>query len=263
MNGVDFLKQNIFTRIFPFIVKKPLLEEISEKQDMIKGIEELSETTVKEVMVPRIDVEFVSIDYASTALLISISELGFSRYPVYKDTIDNVIGILYVKDILKNSGSLPEFFVKDIIRKPFFVPDSKKLDDLLKEFKRRKVHIAVAIDEYGGVSGIICMEDILEVIVGDIQDEFDDEKEDFVKLGNGIYLCEARAQIDEINETLGIELPDDDFETIGGFVFELFGRIPETLEKISFKTNTGNIDFIVQDIEGHKINTIKIVMRNN
>ena len=257
------MKQNIFTKMFSFIVKKPLLEEISEKQDMIKGIEELSETTVKEVMVPRIDVQFVSIDDASTALLTSISELGFSRYPVYKDTIDNVIGILYVKDILKNSGSLPEFSVKDIIRKPFFVPDSKKLDDLLKEFKRRKVHIAVAIDEYGGVSGIICMEDILEVIVGDIQDEFDDEKEDFVKLGNGIYLCEARAQIDELNETLGIELPDDDFETIGGFVFELFGRIPETLEKISFKTNTGNIDFIVQDIEGHKINTIKLVIGNN
>jgi len=257
------LKQIIFTKKFPFIVKKPLPEELSEKQDMIEGIEELSETTVKEVMVPRIDVEFVSIDDTSVSLLTSISELGFSRYPVYKDTIDNVIGILYVKDILTNSKNLPEFCVKDIIRKPFFVPDSKKLDVLLKEFKRRKVHIAVAIDEYGGVSGIICMEDILEVIVGDIQDEFDDEKEDFVKLGNGIYLCEARAQIDEINETLGIELPDENFETLGGFVFELFGRIPETLEKISYKTDTADIDFIVQDIEGHKINTIKIVMRNN
>lgn len=257
------MKQIIFTKKFPFIVKKPLPEELSEKQDMIEGIEELSETTVKEVMVPRIDVEFVSIDDTSVSLLTSISELGFSRYPVYKDTIDNVIGILYVKDILTNSKNLPEFCVKDIIRKPFFVPDSKKLDVLLKEFKRRKVHIAVAIDEYGGVSGIICMEDILEVIVGDIQDEFDDEKEDFVKLGNGIYLCEARAQIDEINETLGIELPDENFETLGGFVFELFGRIPETLEKISYKTDTADIDFIVQDIEGHKINTIKIVMRNN
>jgi len=257
------LKQNIFSKIFTFIVRKPLPEEISEKQDMIKGVEELSETTVKEVMVPRINVEFVSIDDTSASLLNPILELGFSRYPVYKDTIDNVIGILYVKDILTKSETLPEFYVKDIIRKPFFVPDSKKLDDLLKEFKRRKVHIAVAIDEYGGVSGIICMEDILEVIVGDIQDEFDDEKEDFIKLGNGIYLCEARAQIDEINETLGIELPDDDFETLGGFVFELFGRIPETLEKISFKTDTNNIDFIVQDIEGHKINTIKIVIRNN
>ncbi len=242
------MKQNIFTKIFPFIVKNSLPEEISEKQNMIKGIEELSRTTVKEVMVPRIDVEFVSIDDTTDSLLSAISEMGFSRYPVYKDTIDNVIGILYVKDILINSGTLPDFSIKDIIRKPFFVPDSKKLDDLLKEFKRRKVHIAMAIDEYGGVSGIICMEDILEVIVGDIQDEFDDEKEDFVKLGNGIYLCEARAQIDEINETLGIELPDDDFETLGGFVFELFGRIPETLEKISLKTNSGNIDFIVQDI---------------
>ncbi|MCK5154789.1 MAG: HlyC/CorC family transporter [Spirochaetales bacterium] len=230
---------------------------------MIEGIEELSETTVKEVMIPRIDVEFISIGDDNSSLLLSISELGFSRYPVYKETIDNVIGILYVKDLIKNVETLPVFSVKNIIRKPFFVPDSKKLDDLLREFKRRKVHIAVAIDEYGGVSGIICLEDILEVIVGDIQDEFDDEKEDFVELGKGIYLCEARVQIDELNESLGLELPDEDFETLGGFVFELFGKIPESLEKISFKTDTADVDFIVQDIEGHKINTIKIIIRNN
>ena len=257
------MKQNIFAKIFPFLQRKNFSEDVSEKQDMIEGIEELSETTVKEVMVPRIDVEFVSIDEDTDSLLLSISELGFSRYPVYKETIDNVIGILYVKDLLKNVEKLPLFSVKNISRKPFFVPDSKKLDDLLKEFKRRKVHIAVAIDEYGGVSGIICLEDILEVIVGDIQDEFDDEKEDFIELGKDMYLCEARAQIDEINESLGIELPDDDFETLGGFVFELFGKIPESLEKVSFKTDTTDVDFIVQDIEGHKINTIKIVIRNN
>jgi len=229
---------------------------------MIEGIEELSQTTVKEVMVPRIDVEFISHDAASGPLLKTISDLGYSRYPVYKDTIDNVIGILYVKDILKEASNLSSLSVKKISRKPFFVPDSKKLDDLLREFKRRKVHIAVAIDEYGGVSGIICLEDILEVIVGDIQDEFDDEKADFTELGKGIFLCDARTQIDELNEALGLGLPDEDFETLGGFVFELFGRIPESLEKTTCSTAAGDVDFIVQDIEGHKINTIKLVMRN-
>jgi len=234
----------------------------AEKLEMIEGIEELSQTTVKEAMVPRIDVEFIAHDAASGPLLATVAEQGYSRYPVYKDTIDNVIGILYVKDILKEVEHLQTLSVKKISRKPFFVPDSKKLDELLKEFKRRKVHIAVAIDEYGGVSGIICLEDIIEIIVGDIQDEFDDEKADFTELGKGIYLCDARTQIDELNDALGIALPDEDFETLGGFVFELFGKIPDSLEKISYETAAGIIDFIVQDIEGHKINTIKLVLRN-
>lgn len=253
---------HFFSSIASFFHKPVSPDETTEKQEMIEGIEELSQTTVKEVMVPRIDVEFISHDAASGPLLKTISDLGYSRYPVYKDTIDNVIGILYVKDILKEASNLSSLSVKRISRKPFFVPDSKKLDDLLREFKRRKVHIAVAIDEYGGVSGIICLEDILEVIVGDIQDEFDDEKADFTELGKGIFLCDARTQIDELNEALGLGLPDEDFETLGGFVFELFGRIPESLEKTTCSTAAGDVDFIVQDIEGHKINTIKLVMRN-
>ncbi len=257
---MQFLR--FFTNIAALFHKPAHPDKTTEKQEMIEGIEELSQTTVKEVMVPRIDVEFISHDAASGPLLKTISELGYSRYPVYKDTIDNVIGILYVKDILKETANLSGLSVKKIARKPFFVPDSKKLDDLLREFKRRKVHIAVAIDEYGGVSGIICLEDILEVIVGDIQDEFDDEKADFTELGKGIYLCDARSQIDELNEALGLGLSDEDFETLGGFVFELFGRIPESLEKVTCPTAAGDVDFIVQDIEGHKINTIKLVMRN-
>ena len=148
------------------------------------------------------------------------------------------------------------FSVKEIMRKPYFVPDSKRLDALLKEFKRRKIHIAVAVDEYGGISGIISLEDILELIVGDIQDEFDDEKDDIVKINEGIYICDARTTIDELNETLNVKLPDEDFETLGGFLFELFGKIPENLEKISYE----NLDFIVQSIDGHKINSVKLVI---
>lgn len=229
---------------------------------MIQGIEELSMTTVKEVMVPRIDVAFISQDMDIEEFLAATHELGYSRYPLYKGTIDNVTGVVYVKDLLKYDQNSSTVSLKSIGRKPFFVPDSKKLDDLLREFKRRKIHIAMAIDEYGGVSGIVCLEDILEVIVGDIQDEFDDEQEDYTELGTGIYLCDARTTIDDLNDDFSLGLPDEDFETLGGFVFELFGKIPETLEKVSFKTDEATLDFIVQDIEGHKINTIKIIVRN-
>lgn len=230
----------------------------SEKLDMIQGIEELSQTTVKEMMVPRIDVTFVSADMDLDSVVSIITEMGYSRYPVYTDTIDNVIGMIYAKDILTYCQKKKEFSVGSIMRKAYFVPDSKKLDQLLREFKRRRIHIAIAVDEYGGVSGVICLEDILEMIVGDIQDEFDNETEDIVKLAPNSYLCDARAPIDEINEALGLQLPDEDFETIGGFVFEQFGKIPENLESIQYE----NIEFVVQSISGHKINTVKLSIKD-
>jgi CBS domain containing-hemolysin-like protein len=232
---------------------------VEERRSMIEGIDELAETTVKEVMVPRIDVEFISDSISFDDLKAVIAEQGFSRYPVYTETIDNVVGILYVKDLLCNELN-GTFDVRRSMRKPYFVPDTKRLDELLREFKKRRVHIAIAIDEYGGVSGIVSMEDILEVIVGDIQDEFDDdEDDDIIEMGDGIYLCEARAAIDEVNERLHLTLPEDDFETLGGFVFEQFGRIPLNQEKVTYE----GIDFVVQEIEGHKINRVKIVMKRS
>ena len=224
---------------------------------MMEGIEELAETTVKEVMVPRIDVQFVQDTISFDELKVVIADQGFSRYPVYTDTIDNVIGILYVKDLLSRLDE-EHFDLKRSMRKPYFVPETKRLDELLREFKKRRVHIAVAIDEYGGVSGIVSMEDILEVIVGDIQDEFDDdEDDDIIEMGDGIFLCDARTSIDEVNERLELTLPEDDFETLGGFVFEQFGRIPVNQEKVTYE----GMDFVVQEIEGHKINRVKIVMK--
>jgi CBS domain containing-hemolysin-like protein len=232
---------------------------VEERRSMIEGIDELAETTVKEVMVPRIDVEFISDSISFDDLKAVIAEQGFSRYPVYTETIDNVVGILYVKDLLCNELN-GTFDVRRSMRKPYFVPDTKRLDELLREFKKRRVHIAIAIDEYGGVSGIVSMEDILEVIVGDIQDEFDDdEDDDIIEMGDGIYLCDARAAIDEVNERLHLTLPEDDFETLGGFVFEQFGRIPLNQEKVTYE----GIDFVVQEIEGHKINRVKIVMKRS
>lgn len=228
-----------------------------QEKDMIRGIVQLAETAVKEVLVPRIDVVFLSADTPVNEMLDTITSCGHSRVPVFEDTIDNVIGILYVKDLLKFMQKNEEINLKEIIRTPYFVPESKHLDTLLKEFQRRRVHIAVAVDEYGGVSGIVCLEDIIEEIVGDIQDEFDNEVEDILEIGDGVYLCDARVGIADLNEQIGLALPEEEFDTLGGFVFDLFGKIPVKFEKVMYQET----DFIIQDMDGHKIKTVKLVRK--
>jgi CBS domain containing-hemolysin-like protein len=228
-----------------------------DARDMIKGIVELSQTTVKEVMVPRIDVVFLSKDIALAEMFKMIITCGHSRFPVYEDTIDNVIGILYAKDLLKYLTDKKDIEIGEILRKPYFIPESKRLDTLLREFKRRHVHIAVSVDEYGGVSGIVCLEDIIEEIVGDIQDEFDNEVEDILQIDDKSYLCDGRVDIEDLNEELKLNIPEEDFDTLGGFVFDLFGKIPVKNEKVS----SNDVDFIIQDMDGHKIKTVKIVLK--
>lgn len=226
---------------------------------MIEGIHGLAETTVKEVMVPRIDSVFLGLHMSNEELIARISETGHSRFPVYKDTIDNVIGLLYAKDLLQFLTNGQTLSVERIVRKPFFVPESKRLDSLLREMQRRHVHIAVAVDEYGGVSGLVCLEDIIEEIVGDIQDEFDNEREDVLEIGDNSFLCDARVNLEELEERLGTSLPNEDYDTLGGFVFDLFGKIPVRYEKVHYR----NLDFIIQEMEAHKIRTVKVVVRHD
>jgi CBS domain containing-hemolysin-like protein len=227
-----------------------------ETQKMIEGVYALAETTVREVMVPRIDSVFLGLDMDTSDLVARISDTGHSRFPVYKDTIDNVVGMLYAKDLLQYLTNGQEIRIDQILRNSFFVPESKRLDALLREMKRRRVHIAVAVDEYGGVSGLVCLEDIIEEIVGDIQDEFDNEREDILEIGPNAYLCDARVNLEDLQEKIARPLPDDDYDTLGGFVFDLFGKIPVKFEKVSWN----NLDFIVQDMEGHKIRSVKLVV---
>ena len=230
-----------------------------DKKDMIRGIEDLSQTTVKEVMIPRIDVDFLSIDTSQDELLVKIAESGHSCFPVYSESVDNVVGVLYVKDLINAFSKHESVDFNKIIRKAYFIPETKRIDSLLREFKRNHLHIAIAIDEYGGVSGIVCMEDIIEEIVGDIQDEFDNEKPTIEDAGENMWLCEARIDLDDFNETLNANLPVEEFDTLGGFVFDLFGKIPVRFEKVSWK----DFDFIVQDMEGHRINVIKVIRHNS
>jgi CBS domain containing-hemolysin-like protein len=238
-------------------INKKALESLEDDQkEMIRGIVDLSDTTVKEIMVPRIDTDFISAGTGREELLSRIVESEHSRFPVYEETIDKVIGILYAKDILKSLVKNDEIDIRKLVHKPFFVPEAKRIDDLLTELRRRKVHIAVVVDEYGGVSGIVCMENILEEIIGDIQDEFDNEKVDILELGGGAWLCQTRVNLDDLCQRIGLSIPAEDFDTLGGFVFDLFGKIPVKYEKASW----GGHDFIIQDVEGHKINSVKIIL---
>ena len=226
-----------------------------EEKEMIKGVVDLAEKDAKDIMVPRTDVVFIPADMTKEEVLDLVAESGFSRFPVYEETIDNVIGILYVKDLLRAIVKKDEFILENVLRKPYFIPDSKKINALFHDFRKKRVHIAVAVDEYGGVAGIICLEDILEEIVGEIQDEFDeDEVEDIIQIGPSTYLCDTRVSIDDLNEELKIKLPHEDYETLGGFVFDLFDKIPVKFEKKEYEGMT----FIIQDVEGNKIKSVKI-----
>ena len=229
-------------------------EAIAERRQMIKGIQELSETLVKEVMVPRIDAFFLPLGIAKNDLLERVASCGHSRIPVYRGSVDEVVGILYAKDLLLAIVRGDEISLPDLVRKPFFVPETKRIDSLLQEMKRRRVHIAVAVDEYGGVSGIVFLEDILEEIVGEIEDEFDEAREDVISLGEGIWLCDAMADLDDLNEELGLSLPAEDFETLGGYLFDLFGRIPARSETVE---GSGAF-FTVQNMNGNRITSVKI-----
>ena len=228
----------------------------NDAQDMIRGVVELSESIVKEIMVPRIDVVSLSVGIDEQSLIQKTVDSGHSRFPVYQETIDNVIGIVYVKDIMAKLARKQAVSLEEISRNAYFVPESMKLDILLKEMKRRHVHIAVVVDEYGGMSGIACMEDILEEIIGDIQDEFDNEREDIIKIGEGVYLCDARVSIDDLNDEVSLNLPVNDFDTLGGYVFDLFGKIPVKFEKVE----KDRCVFIIQEMDGHKIRSIKLLV---
>jgi CBS domain containing-hemolysin-like protein len=229
-------------------------DALAEKREMIRGIQELGETTVKEVMVPRTDALFLPLDIGREELLSKVAGSGHSRIPVYRGSVDEVVGILYAKDLLRalvGGGSLA---LEDLVRKPFFVPETKRIDSLLREMKRRRVHIAVAVDEYGGVSGIVFLEDIIEEIVGEIDDEFDEAREEIISLGEGLWLCDAMTSLDDLRDRLGLYFPDEDSGTLAGLLFDLFGRIPNRQESV----RDSGFEFTVQDMNGNRITSVKL-----
>ncbi len=224
------------------------------ERKMISNIIRLSDITVKEIMVPRVDV--ISIDSNSSIkdIIKVVTEKGHSRLPVYDKNIDNIIGILHTKDLLKYFQKDSNLDIQKIIRVPLFVPESKIINDLLIEFREKKNHLAIVVDEYGGMAGIVCLEDIIEKIVGEIQDEFDNEVDDIQKLEENIFLINPRISLEELNERLGTEFIEEEIDTLGGIIFMLFGKIPLKNEKIHYK----NYVLTVESISGRKIKSIKV-----
>ena len=230
-----------------------------EEKKMIRNIFEFGDTLVKEVMVPRVDMACIPSDTKLNSILRLIKKVGHSRIPVYEETIDNIIGILYAKDLLgiyeRWYISKEKFDLKQIIRRTYFVPENKKIDDLLDIFQKDKIQIAIAIDEYGGTAGLITMEDVVEEVVGEIIDEYDKEIKLFEITEDNTVIADGNIDIEKINEILNIEIPENGFETLGGFIFDLLGKVPKKGEKIKYH----NIQIIIEKVVKNRIRRVKII----
>lgn len=251
---IKFFKRRKNSSIEEMIGEEPHELE-QEEREMIRGVFELGETQVKTIMVPRTDVVAVAVDEPFDAIVKTMVKSRHSRVPVYEGSIDNVIGFLHVKDILPYLAREESAFdIKKILRPIRFVPEGKMIDDLLKELQQRKEHIAVVVDEYGGMAGIVCLEDILEEIVGEIQDEYDQEEEEIKKVSENTYICDSRTPIEDVNEELHLNLPLNGSDTLGGFVFNLFGKIPQEKESMDYES----VEFTVEAMDGNRIKKIRV-----
>jgi putative hemolysin len=241
-------------------------EDITEEDHKIlKGIVKFGNTDVKQIMKPRMDVTAFEYNTKFKKLLEESTHHGFSRFPIYKDgSLDNISGVLYAKDLLQHIDKDDNFNWQSIIRPPFYVPENKKIDDLLREFQFKKIHMAIVVDEYGGTSGIVTFEDIIEEIVGEINDEFDDDDLTYSKLDDNNYVFEGKAALNDVYRIL--EINGDDFEdekgeadTIAGFLIEIEGRIPVKNDVIQFK----NLRFTVESADSRKVKRVKITIDRN
>jgi len=241
------------------IVEQGRMEGVvdEEELEMIENVLELSDTTAEEIMTPRTDIIALEVDTDLTTVLKTISKAGHSRIPVYEKNVDNIIGLVYAKDLLSEIGkNEEEFKLRDKIRKAYFVPETKPLRVLLHEFQNQKLHIAVVLDEYGGTAGIVTIEDILEELVGEIVDEYEQTPPQAMdRIDESTVEIDARMYVDDLNDQFGLELPEDeDYDTVGGFVFSHLGYIPRTGESFEYD----NISFTVKAAEARRIKRLRI-----
>lgn len=207
----------------------------TNEHTLIKNVFDFNERVVKNIMVPRTKISAIELATPHHELLETLIKEGYSRMPVYDETIDKIVGIVHAKDVLPLLASNKELILKDIIRKPFFIPETKKINDLLNELQLKRIQIAVVLDEFGGTAGMVTIEDILEELVGDIQDEYDEEKPIVEKVSDEEFIIDATASIYDVNEHLPHDLPEDgDYDTVAGLVSDLFGKIPEVGETRDF-----------------------------
>lgn len=270
---VFILISNFFIRLFggktmregPFVTEEEIKTLVTvgeeegvieeEEKEMIHSIFEFGDTIAKEVMVPRMDMVCVESDAPIKEVLNLVVREAHSRIPVYEETIDNIVGIVHARDLLaylaKGAMDVP---IRELVRPAYYVPETKKVNELLRELQKKRQHMAVVVDEYGGTAGLITIEDLLEEIVGEIFDEYDLEETLIEHIDDRNIRVDARINLDEINEILGVNLPGYDYETVGGFVYNLFGKIPAPGEKVVFE----DLIFTVEEVQKRRISKILI-----
>lgn len=277
----DDSEQGLFARIKSLIKKKThldntndLTEEIhdlmdegqakglisNEESHMVYGVLELKETKAQSIMIPRTEISSARADATLGELIKLVTECGHTRIPIHEDNIDHIVGILHSKDLLKLLGKDPDSQIPfDILREPYFVPETRMVSDLLKDMKEKKTHLAIVTDEYGGTAGIITIEDILEEIVGEIMDEHDNEKPLLNIMDDNSLLVDARLEVGKLEEELKMKLPKGEFESVGGFIIHLLGRIPQVNEKVSFK----DLEIRIQKADQRKVDKVLITRKTH
>jgi CBS domain containing-hemolysin-like protein len=235
-------------------------EEAIEEQEkeLIHSIFEFGDTLVREVMVPRPDIVAAPLDSGLRKILDLLLKHGYSRIPVYRDDLDNIEGVVYAKDVLRHlHAGREDVPIDKIMREPLFVPESKRVSELLREMQLRRIHIAVVLDEYGSVSGLVTIEDLLEEIVGEITDEYDREEVHVEPVDDDSFRVSGRVSIDEVNELLDVELPHDEWDTVGGLIYGLLGAVPTQGATVAYD----NLTFTVEKVQGRRIAKVLITRR--
>jgi magnesium and cobalt transporter len=228
----------------------------SDALSMIEGVLQVSELQVRDIMVPRAQMDVIDVNQTPDKFIPHVIATAHSRFPVTDKDRDDVIGILLAKDLLRYYAGEEEFKVRDMLRPAVFVPESKRLNVLLREFRANRNHMAIVVDEYGGVAGLVTIEDVLEQIVGDIEDEYDfDESEDnIVRESSGHWRVKAQTEIEDFNAAFGTDFSDEDFDTVGGLIIDRFGRLPKRGESITI----GGLRFQVLRADSRRLHTLQV-----
>lgn len=253
VNPEPFITEEEIRTLVDIGEEEGIIEE--EEKEMIQNVFGLSETVAREVMVPRVDIAALDVNSSLEEVIDTINMSGHSRIPVYEETIDNIVGIIYAKDLLKflDKKTIPP--LKSIMRPPYYIPETKPVDELFREMRNQKVHMAVIIDEYGGTAGLVTVEDILEELVGEIMDEYDINEESMVKkISPYEVIIDGKLNLEELNELLGIELPIEETDTIAGFIYDHISHIPKAGEEFEYD----GIKIRVEEVRGRRITKVRV-----
>ena len=229
----------------------------SDEKKMIYNVFDFGDSVAKDIMVPRIDMTFIDVDATFSEVIEVFREVKYTRYPVYEETTDNVIGIINIKDLLLTENQ-KKFCIRDYLREPLYTYEFKKTAELMVELRKTQNNIAIVLDEYGATAGLITLEDMLEEIVGEIRDEYDEDEEDLIRrIGPREYVVEAAMKLDDLNDQLGLDLESEDYDSIGGFIIGLLDHLPEEGEEVTHKT----LRFVVDKVDRNRIDKIHLYIQ--